>query len=446
MARDSFKSRLGILAAAAGSAIGLGNIWRFPYIAGKNGGGAFLIVYLICIAIIGIPIMVSEFLIGRSTKKNAIGAFKELAPKTPWSVIGWMGLICAVVILSFYGVVAGWCMQYVFKAITNSFAGQSVDGIASMFSGFISSTWLPLFWQLLFMGLTGFIVAAGIKNGIEKYSKILMPLMFLLIIILDIRALTLDGAAEGLSFLFKPNFAELKISGVFLALGHAFFSLSLGMGTMLTYGSYIGDGENLRSTAINVSIADTLVALFAGIAIFPAVFTYGIKPDVGAGLAFVSLPLVFEQMPLGNIFGMLFFALLGVAALTSSISILEVIVAYFTEEYNLSRAKTTIFSTIFVSAVGVICSLSNGILKPYKFFSMTFMDLMDYLSANILLPLGGLLISLFVGYYLNKKIIKQQLTNNGELNKPFYFLFMFLVKILAPIAIILVFLNGFEII
>ncbi|WDV45950.1 sodium-dependent transporter [Clostridiaceae bacterium M8S5] len=449
MARDSFKSRLGILAAAAGSAIGLGNIWRFPHITGTNGGGAFLIVYLVCIVLIGLPIMISEFIIGRSTKKNAIGAFRELAPKTPWSIIGWMGLLCAVVILSFYGVVAGWCMHYVSNSITNSFAGKSVTELSNMFTSLISSNWLPIIWQLLFMAITGYIVAAGIKNGIEKYSKILMPLMFLLIIILDIRALTLDNAMEGINFLFKPKFNELTLDAVFLALGHAFFTLSLGMGTMLTYGSYINDGENLKSTAVNVSIADTVIALLAGIAIFPAVFSYGIKPDTGAGLAFISLPLVFEQMPFGNIFGILFFSLLAVAALTSSISILEVIVAYFTEEFNMSRTKVTVFSTLFVSIIGILCSLSNGILKEYTIFGMTFMNFMEYLSANILLPLGGLLICLFVGYYMDKKIIKDQLRNKGSISSissTFLVIFLLLVKFISPIAILIVFLKGINLI
>lgn len=444
--RDSFGTRLGILAAAAGSAIGLGNIWRFPYILGKNGGGAFLVIYLICIVIIGIPIMISEFIIGRSTKKNAIGAFKKLAPKTPWSIIGWMGLLSAIAVLSFYGVVAGWCMNYVVSTATNTFIGKTAQDMTNIFTSFTSSTWSPILWQLLFMFITGYIVVSGIKDGIEKYSKILMPVLLILIIILDIRALTLDGANEGLKFLFAPNFSQLTLNGVFIALGHAFFSLSIGMGTMLTYGSYINDSENLKSTALKVCIADTVIAILAGLAIFPAVFAYGIKPDTGAGLAFMSLPLVFQQMPLGNLFGALFFVLLTVAALTSSISILEVIVAYFTEEYNFSRTKITIWGASFVSLIGIICSLSNGVLKKYTIFNMNFMDLMNYLSANILLPLGGLLISIFVGYYMDKKIIKTQLYNNGTLNNKSLSLFMFLVKIVSPIAIIFVFLKGIKII
>ncbi|WP_066503993.1 sodium-dependent transporter [Abyssisolibacter fermentans] len=444
--RDSFGTRLGVLAAAAGSAIGLGNIWRFPYILGKNGGGAFLIIYLICIVIIGIPIMISEFIIGRSTKKNAIGAFKKLAPKTPWSIIGWMGLLSAIAVLSFYGVVAGWCMNYVVSTATNTFIGKTAQDMTNIFTSFTSSTWSPILWQLLFMFITGYIVVSGIKDGIEKYSKILMPVLLILIIILDIRALTLDRANEGLKFLFEPNFNQLTLNGVFIALGHAFFSLSIGMGTMLTYGSYINDSENLKSTALKVCIADTVIAILAGLAIFPAVFAYGIKPDTGAGLAFMSLPLVFQQMPLGNLFGALFFILLTVAALTSSISILEVIVAYFTEEYNFSRTKITIWGASFVSIIGIICSLSNGVLKKYTIFNMNFMDLMNYLSANILLPLGGLLISIFVGYYMDKKIIITQLYNNGTLSNKSISLFMFLVKIVSPIAIIFVFLKGIKII
>lgn len=441
--RDSFGSKLGIIAAAAGSAIGLGNIWRFPYITGENGGGAFLVIYLICIAALGIPIMISEFIIGRNSKKNAIGAFRKLAPGTPWSIIGWMGLVAAVSILSFYGVVAGWCMDYVAKSATNAFTGLSSAEVGNVFTGLITSTGTPIFWQLLFMFLTAFIVILGIQNGIEKYSKILMPILFILIIVLDIRALTLPGAGKGLEFLFKFNFSDVTRTGVFTALGHAFFSLSIGMGTMITYGSYIGKKENLGTTAVQVTIADTLIAILAGIAIFPAVFSYGIDPTEGAGLAFMTLPLVFQQMPLGGLFATLFFLLLTVAALTSSISILEVIVAFFSEEFNISRKKVTVISTVLVSLIGILCSLSNGpVLENVKFFGLTFMDLMDYLSANILLPLGGLLISLFIGWFLSKDIIKSELTNEGSIKAKYIPLLMFLIKFISPFAISLVFLNG----
>jgi len=440
--RDGFGSRLGIIAAAAGSAIGLGNIWKFPYITGIYGGAAFIIVYLICIAAIGFPVMLSEFIVGRRAQKNAIGSFKKLAPGTPWFLTGWMGVAAAFMILSFYGVVAGWCMEYIVKAATNAFAGQSVEAIGGMFGGFISSVGKPLFWTVLFMGITGWIVVAGIKDGIEKYSKVLMPLLLLIVIILDIRAITLPGGGAGLEFLFKPDWSKISAEAVLVALGHAFFSLSLGMGTMITYGSYIGKKENLGETAIQVTIADTLIALLAGVAIFPAVFAFGIEPAAGPGLAFITLPNVFQMMPGGYIFGILFFMLLTVGALTSSISILEVVVAYFAEELKMNRKKATIIATVAITLVGVLCSLSMGPVFPTLFFGKNFFDLMDWTSANILLPLGGLLITAFVGWAMSKKDVEDEVTSGGEIKVSYLPLFTFLAKFIAPIAIAIVFLNG----
>jgi NSS family neurotransmitter:Na+ symporter len=335
--RDGFASKFGIIAAAAGSAIGLGNIWKFPYITGIYGGAAFIIVYLICIAIIGAPVMLSEFTIGRRAQKNAIGSFKKLAPGKPWFIAGWMGFLAAFAILSFYGVVAGWALDYIVKAVTNSFAGSDPEAIAGIFTGLISQTWTPIFWQVVFMALTAGVVLGGIKDGIEKYTKILMPMLLVIIVILDIRAVTLPGAGEGVAFLFKPNWSLITSEAILSALGHAFFSLSLGMGTMITYGSYIGKKENLGEVALQVTLADTAIALLAGLAMFPAVFAYGIEPSAGPGLVFITLPNVFQQMPGGYIFQILFFVLLSVAALTSSVSILEVVVAYFHEDKNVSR-------------------------------------------------------------------------------------------------------------
>ncbi|RKD27201.1 neurotransmitter:Na+ symporter, NSS family [Caminicella sporogenes DSM 14501] len=439
--RDSFGSKLGIIAAAAGSAIGLGNIWKFPYITGVYGGAAFIVIYLICIAAIGFPVMLSEFIIGRKGQRNAIGAFQKLAPGTPWFLTGWMGVAAAFMILAFYGVVAGWCLEYVFKALINSFAGQSPEAIGNMFGSFISSTAKPIFWQVFFMLLTGLIVIAGVKDGIEKYAKILMPALLVIIIILDIRAVTLPGAKAGLEFLFKPDWGKVSAQGVLVALGHAFFSLSLGMGTMITYGSYIGKKENLADTAIQVTIADTLIALLAGIAIFPAVFAFGIEPGAGAGLVFVTLPNVFQQMPGGYFFAILFFILLTVAALTSSISILEVVVAYFVEDLKMARKRATVIATIAITLLGIPCSLSMGSMSKVTFFGKNFFDLLDFTASNIFLPLGGLLISAFVGWYMGKKEVEAEVNQEG-VNISYIPLFMFLVKFIAPIAIAIVFLNG----
>jgi NSS family neurotransmitter:Na+ symporter len=440
--RDSFGSKLGIIAAVAGSAVGLGNIWKFPYITGVYGGGAFVLVYLICIALIGLPIVLSEFIIGRKTQKNAIGSFKELAPGTFWFVPGFMGLVAAFMILAFYGVVAGWTLEYLFKAITNSFVGKNPADLEGMFGGYISQFSKPIFWQVIFMGLTCWIVLAGIKGGIEKASKLLMPVLLVIIIILDIRAVTLPGAEEGLAFLFKPDFSKLTGEGMLNALGHAFFSLSLGMGTLITYSSYMSKQENLATTAVQVTIADTGIALLAGIAIFPAVFAFGIEPGAGPGLVFITLPNVFQQMPGGYYFCILFFLLLAVAALTSSISILEVVVAYFVEELKLARRTATIMAASAITIMGIPCSLSMGVWSNVKFMDKTFFDWLDFIASNVLLPLGGLLIVAFVGWYLGREKTEAEVTNEGELKAGYLPLFMFLAKFVAPVVIAIVFLHG----
>ena len=440
--RDSFTGKIGIIAAVAGSAVGLGNIWKFPYITGIFGGGAFVLVYLICIGMVGLPVMLSEFVIGRNAQKNAVGSFKKLAPGKPWFFAGVMGVVAAFMILAFYGVVAGWTLEYLAKAIINSFAGKNPAQLEGMFGGFISQVIRPIVWQIIFMGLTCWIVLAGIKGGIEKASKLLMPVLLLIIVILNIRALTLPGAGAGLSFLFKPDFSKLSAEGVLSALGHAFFSLSLGMGTLITYSSYMGKQENLGSTAVQCTIADTGIALLAGIAIFPAVFAFGIEPGAGPGLVFITLPNVFQQMPGGYIFSLLFFLLLAVAALTSSISILEVVVAYFSEELKLGRRNATVLATISITIVGIPCSLSMGAMSTVQLFGRTFFDWLDYIASNILLPIGGLLIVAFVGWYLGHDRAKGEVTNEGKLKAGYFSLFLFLAKFIAPIVIAIVFLHG----
>ncbi|MEA3358705.1 MAG: sodium-dependent transporter [Thermodesulfobacteriota bacterium] len=440
--RDSFTSKLGIIAAVAGSAVGLGNIWKFPYITGVYGGGAFVLVYLICIVLIGLPIVLSEFIIGRKAQKNAIGSFKKLAPGTLWFVPGLMGLVAAFMILAFYGVVAGWTLEYLFKAITNSFVGKNPADLEGIFGGFISQIARPIFWQFIFMGLTCWIVLAGIKGGIEKTSKLLMPVLLVIIIILDIRAVTLAGASEGLAFLFKPDFSKLTGEGMLNALGHAFFSLSLGMGTLITYSSYMSKQENLATTAVQVTIADTGIALLAGIAIFPAVFAFGIEPGAGPGLVFITLPNVFQQMPGGYFFCILFFLLLAVAALTSSISILEVVVAYFVEELKLARRAATIMAASAITIMGIPCSLSMGVWSKVKFMDKTFFDWLDFIASNVMLPLGGLLIVAFVGWYLGREKTEAEVTNEGQLKAGYLPLFMFLAKFVAPVVIAIVFLHG----
>ena len=437
--RDSFGSKFGVIAAAAGSAVGLGNIWRFPYVAGESGGGAFVLIYLGFIFFIGVPVMLSEFTIGRRAKLNTFGAFKKLAPGKPWYIIGIMGLVAAFFILAFYSTIAGWTLEYIVKAVSNGFKNQDTTLI---FESFKTSTFKPLLWQFIFMGLTAWIVFSGVKNGIERYTKILMPLLFFLIIVMCIRAITLPGAFAGIEFLFKPDFSKITWSVVLEALGQAAFSLSIGMGALITYGSYINNDNNLPKTAIEVSIADTVIAILAGVMIFPAVFALGMDPQAGPGLVFQVLPELFMKMPGGYFFSIIFFILLAVAALTSTVSLLEVVVAYASEELNMSRTKATIIGSLAIWLVGIIATLSFSNLSDFKIFDLTIFDVLDYVSANILLPIGALAIVIFLGWYLGKKVIADELSNNGNLKMKFLGVFVFIIKFIAPIAIALVFFNS----
>lgn len=440
--RDSFTSKFGVIAATAGSAIGLGNIWRFPYIAGENGGGAFLVLYLLFVLGIGIPVMMSEFVIGRRALLNPYGAFKKLAPGKPWFLIGLMGVGAAFMILVFYNTVAGWTLEYIYKSITNAFDGKTSAELTTMFEGFREGSIRPLLWMVVFMALTAWIVLAGVQKGIEKYTKILMPILLVLIIILDIRALTLPGASEGLSFLFKPDFSKISGKTVLVALGQAFFSLSIGMGTLITYGSYIRKKNDLANTALSVSLADTFVAILAGIAIFPAVFAFGIDPASGEKLVFIVLPEIFQLMPGGYIFSLLFFILLAVAALTSTISILEVVVIYFVEELKMVRKKATILAAASISAVGIFAAASWGWASDLTLFDSNIFQLTDFATVNILLPVGGFFIVIFIGWFLKTGIAGDELSNSGSLRVRYLPAFMFIVKFIAPIAIALVFLYN----
>lgn len=440
--RDGFTSKFGILCAAAGSAVGLGNIWRFPYVVGESGGAAFLLVYLGLVLLLGFPVMLSEFLIGRRAQRNAFGSFRLLAPGKKWWLVGVMGIAAAFMILAFYSTIAGWTLEYLANSLTNSFAGKSSDELGNMFQEFHTQSFRPLLWQFIFMVMTAGIILGGVRKGIEKYTKILMPFLVLLLLIMAIRALTLPGAMGGLSFLFKPDFSEIN-SRVFLsALGQAFFSLSIGMGTLITYGSYIGKNNNLSSISIEVSVVDTLIAILAGIAIFPAVFAFGLDPAEGPGLIFHVLPNIFQQMPGGYFFAVIFFMLLVIAALTSSISILEVVVAFLVEELGIVRSKATLLATVAAMFVGVFCTLSFGVLGDVTIGSLSIFGLLDFTASNILLPLGGLLIVLFVGWYLKDSEVKDELSNGGLLKLKLYKLFRFIIKFIAPVAIAIVFMHS----
>jgi NSS family neurotransmitter:Na+ symporter len=440
--RDFFSGRFAVVAAVAGSAIGLGNIWRFPYVAGANGGGAFLLVYLVCVIAIGIPVMTSEFVIGRSAQKNPYGAFKALAPGKPWYLIGLMGVAAAFMILAFYTTVAGWTLEYFYQAVTGNLIGKTDADLTVMFDNFLKSSFRPLLWFLLFMGLTGFIIISGVREGIERYTKVMMPFLFVLLILLCIRSLTLPGAKAGLQFLFHPDISKLTPKVMLEALGQAFFSLSVGMGTLITYGSYIKKNENLASSAGLVTLADTGIAIIAGIAIFPAVFALGGSPASGTGLVFIVLPGIFQKIPMGNIFAIIFFLLLAIAALTSTISVLEVIVAYLVEELKMSRRKATIAATLSVSALGIVTVLSFGALSNIQVLGKNIFGVLEYLTSNIMLPVGGLFIVLFIGWFFSPALTRKELTNDGALKGRLLPLFMFIVKFIAPVAIAMVFLYS----
>ncbi len=440
--RDGFSSKFGVIAAAAGSAIGLGNIWRFPYVLGNNGGAAFLIIYLIAIVGIGIPVMLSEFSIGRMTQRNAFGAFKQLKPKSAWYLVGIMGILAAFLIMSFYSTVAGWTMEYLYQAITHQFQGQDTVSLDLHFKEFIASGTMPVIWQMIFILLTSLIVVMGIKNGIEKSTKILMPMLFVIIIILVIRSITLTGAGQGLRFLFTPDFSKITPMVILEAIGQAFFSLSIGMGVLITYGSYIQKDDNLIKSAVFISLSDTLIALLSGIAIFPAVFAFGIEPNSGPGLVFITLPNLFNQMPAGYIFSIFFFILLLIAALTSSISLLEVVVAFVTEQFHWKRKPVAFVLSFVFIITGLLSTLSLGSWSHIKVFGLNFFDLFDWTSANLLLPLGGLLIVIFTGWVLNRKALQKEILNGEEKRQWLFNVFMFSVKYISPVILFIMFLFG----
>jgi len=440
--RDSFGSRLGVVAAAAGSAVGLGNIWRFPYILGENGGGAFLIIYLVITFAIGIPVMMSELVIGRRSQRNAVGAFRMLAPGKPWYLVGMMGIISAFMILAFYTAVSGWTLEYLYQTVIGGFKGKSSAELTAMFDSFRSDSLRPALWFAIFMLATSGIVLGGVRKGIEKSTKIMMPLLFVLLIIMCIKSLTLPGAGKGMDFLFRPDFSKITGTAVLMALGQVFFSLSIGMGTIITYGSYIQKDNNLATTSVQVSLIDTTVAVLAGIAIFPAVFAFGISPASGEALTFIVLPGIFQQMPGGMVFSFMFFLLLALAALTSTISVLEVIVAYFSEQLGLSRRKAIVLATISMFILGITASLSMGLTSGIKLFGLNTFDLFNTTTANILLPLGGLLIVIFLGWFFPGKDTRDELSNGGQLKIRYYSIYRFIIRFVAPIAITIVFLNG----
>ena len=446
MDRGMFSSGLAVFFATLGSAVGLGNIWKFPYLTGQFGGGAFLLVYLLCIIFVGLPVMLSEFYLGRKSRKGAVGAFATLAPGTGGKFIGKMGVASSYLIMFFYSCVAGWVYYYLIKAISGDFAEINMETAKTQFGSVVIGPLTPIFWQFVVMVVVSAILIMGIKNGIERVTKTLMPVLFILIIICDIRALSLPGAMDGVRFLFEVDFSKLPGAAILTALGLAFFKLSLGIGTMITYASYFTKDNNLLGTAAKVALSDTLVSLLAGLAIFPTVFSFGLEPGAGPGLLFMTIPLVFSQMPFGNLLLIAFFFLTSIAATTAMLSLVEVPVAYMTEEKGISRTVAVLINGLIIFVIGILATLSAdkaSLLGDVTFMGRGFFDWFDYLSSNILMPLGGLLIVIFMSYVVDKKSIKEELTNNGSLNLSKFLPFFFIViRYVTPALLVVIFLNA----
>lgn len=439
MERGNFGSKIGAVLASAGSAVGLGNIWRFPTECGSNGGAAFILIYLLCVFVLAMPVMVSEFVIGRASRSNTVGSYRVLAPGKPWVVSGFMGVLAGFLVLSYYSVVAGWTLDYTVESLCGGLMGGG--DFAAIFADFVSNPWRPVVFMGLFLGLTHLVVSTGVEKGIERYSKVMMPLLMVIVLVLIGFSLSMPNAAEGVSFMFRPDFSKVTKDVVLSAMGQAFFTLSVGIGTLATYASYFSRETRLVSSAASVCVIDTLVAISAGLIIFPAVFSVGVDADSGPGLVFITLPYVFDKalgdMPVVEyVFSGLFYVLLLIAALTSSISMHEISTAYIHETFRLSRRRAALIVTGVCFVMGVACSLSFGLWSELRVLGMTFFDLFDFLTAKFLMPLGGLLICTFVGWDMNKRVVREQL--DSRLTP----LLMVLFSWIAPIGIGIIFIYG----
>ena len=442
--RGNFGSKLGIVLATAGSAVGLGNIWRFPYMTGQNGGAAFLLMYVACILLLGVPGMISEFIVGRNAQTNAARAYDKLSKGRPWKLVGHLGILTSTIILGFYAVVAGWCLQYLFASISGQIQGDA-QYVQQYFVDFSSSAWKPVVYGLLFILITHLIVVRGVQHGIEKASKLLMPILLILLIVLVVASCMLPGAVEGIKFLLKPDFSKLSSDVMLEALGQAFFSLSLGTACLCTYASYFSRDTNLLNSAGQIALLDSLIALLAGLLIFPAAAAVGISADSGPSLIFITLPNVFQQafgsLPVvGYVVSIMFYALLVFAALTSTISMHEIGTAFFTEEFHMPRKYAAWVLTIVASVLCLLCSWSVGAFD-IKVLGLSLMDFCDQLTANFMLPLGGMLACLYVGWYIPRQVVHDEFTNYGQLNQNFYRIYLFAVRYVCPVCIMLVFLH-----
>lgn len=437
--RETWGSRFGFIMAAAGSAVGLGNIWRFPYLTGENGGGAFIVIYLFCVLLIGLCIMTAEFAVGRRSGLAAVGAYKSFSDK--WTFAGALGVLSGFFIMGFYPVVGGWALAYIAKSFTGLLAAP--EAIGDAFGAFIGAPVEPLVWMLLYLAVNVYIVARGVAGGIEKAGKVMMPALYVLLVFIIIRSVSLPGAAAGLSFLFKPNWSVVSGKTFLAALGQAFFSLSLGMGCMITYGSYLNKDEKLPNNALIVTLMDTSVALMAGIAIFPALFAFGMEPAAGPGLVFVVLPSVFAQMGgIGVVFSAIFFVALFIAALTSSVSLLEVVVAYLIDQQKMPRKKAVYISSSIMAVMCILASLSMGAMSGFKILGVGVFDFFDILTDKIFLAIGGMLLAIFVGWFMKKEDLKDELTNGGAISFGAFELWYNLTKYVIPVVIAIVAFAG----
>lgn len=442
--RDNF-GKLGVILATAGSAVGLGNIWRFPYMTGQDGGAAFLIIYIICVCLLGIPGMVAEFIVGRHGASNAVRAYRKVGGSRHWSVIGYMGIICSMIILGFYAVVAGWCLQYLYASFAGELNGDS-EYVSHYFRNLSSSAVLPALWAVAFITMTHVVVTRGVRNGIEKSARMLMPLLILLLIVIVIASCSLPDAIDGIRFLFYPDFSKMTKGVMLDALGQAFFSLSLGTACLCTYASYFSRSTNLLKSSAQIAVLDTVIAILAGLMIFPAAASVGVSPDSGPSLIFVTLPNVFSEafasVPVvGYIVGFSFYSLLSLAALTSTISMHEIATAFFTEEFRLSRRWGAAIVTVVCSVIAVFCSLSVGANKNISIMGIPLLDFCDNLTALVLMPLGAFLTCIFIGWVVPSRIVRDEFTNWGMVPTVLYHVWRFSVRIICPICIGIIFLR-----
>ena len=447
--RGNFGSKLAIVLATAGSAVGLGNVWRFPFMTGQNGGAAFIVIYFACVLLLGIPGMVSEFIVGRYSQANAARAYGSLAQRG-WRWIGYLGILTSTIILGFYAVVAGWCLQYLFASLGGRLNGDA-SYVIDYFTTFSSDPVKPCLWAVGFVLITHVVVAQGVEKGIERASKLLMPLLLLLLVILVVASCMLPGASKGIDFLLRPDFSKVSGSVFLEALGQAFFSLSLGTACLCTYASYFKRDTNLLRSATQIALLDSAIAILAGLMIFPAAFSVGVQPDSGPSLIFITLPNVFQRafltMPaVGYVISILFYALLVFAALTSTISMHEIGTAFFHEELRLPRQRAAWILTTVCSLIAVFCSLSVGGNTDIQVLGLSLMDFCDYLTAQYMLPVGAFLTSIMLGWFVDRQLVKDEFTNGGALRESFFRVWLFSVRFIVPLCLILIFLHQFGVI